>query len=68
MEPTSITFRKWRIPLANNGTMTSMVELTMRCNDIFAGPNVLEYGFTRYIVLNTETRKWLVEALVENPL
>jgi hypothetical protein len=38
----------------------------MRCNDTLAGPNFVKHDFTCYAVLNTETRKWPVEALVEN--
>jgi hypothetical protein len=54
-------FKKWRIHLAN------ILALAIGCNYILAGPNLVEHGFTRYAVLNTETRKYPVEALVEKP-
>jgi hypothetical protein len=66
MGSSPLTFQKWRIHLANDSALISIVGLTVRCKDILAGPNFVEFGFTKYVVLNTETRKWSVAALVEN--
>jgi hypothetical protein len=66
MGSSSITFQKWRIHLANDGTLISIVGLTIRCNDIFAGPHFVEFGFTRYTVLNTESRKYPVRGVGDN--
>jgi hypothetical protein len=66
METTLYHVPKRRIHLAIDGTLISIVGLTIRSNDLLAGPNFVEHGFTRYAVLNTETRKWPVGALVES--